>query len=499
MLILSFRFLSGRYQAMPWGHLVSEGVVEWPPSPWRILRALVTAFHRGPVAGATSEQLDALVDKLAVELPVYRLPSATAAQPRSFPPLHDRKSAEIEGTSLQVEQGALLQICWRSLELLGPELQLLSMLLGRLCQLGGSDARVEADLVTEMPGEPNIIPADEALAATGPHDLVRLLAPADLSARQPGLPIGHLSSALSAESGSPSQKSRSRPPGSRWVTYSRPRGLLAVTTALERSSATEKLPTVARYALVSSVLPELTDALSLAETVRTALLDYAQEPIFTGRDEAGNRLPGHQQAFILPEANNPAQATITHVTVFASPGIDAPARRALDRLVAVWGRDGHHIQLVLLGLGQPEDFAGSQAEDGQCPLFGPARRWVSSTPFVATRHPEVTSSGLPRLDSDGLQIGSPEHDLRRLLQEHGAGAALLGVERTEGRLLGGKMVRWLAFHTVRKSGEERRGAGTGCGFRLTFAEPVAGPLAVGFGAHLGLGQLVPALTAQDSG
>jgi CRISPR-associated protein Csb2 len=38
---LRLRFPGGRYHATPWGHHVNEGQVEWPPSPWRLLRALM--------------------------------------------------------------------------------------------------------------------------------------------------------------------------------------------------------------------------------------------------------------------------------------------------------------------------------------------------------------------------------------------------------------------------------------------------------------------------
>jgi len=41
MLALSFTFPGGRYHATPWGRHVNEADLEWPPSPWRIVRALI--------------------------------------------------------------------------------------------------------------------------------------------------------------------------------------------------------------------------------------------------------------------------------------------------------------------------------------------------------------------------------------------------------------------------------------------------------------------------
>ena len=42
--LVAVKFPLGRYHATPWDASVNEGRVEWPPSPWRILRALVSTF-----------------------------------------------------------------------------------------------------------------------------------------------------------------------------------------------------------------------------------------------------------------------------------------------------------------------------------------------------------------------------------------------------------------------------------------------------------------------
>ena len=40
MLAIKFTFTANRYHATQWGRHVNEGVPEWPPSPWRILRGI---------------------------------------------------------------------------------------------------------------------------------------------------------------------------------------------------------------------------------------------------------------------------------------------------------------------------------------------------------------------------------------------------------------------------------------------------------------------------
>jgi CRISPR-associated protein Csb2 len=46
-LSITIRFLTGRAHLHPWQTHHSEGRVEWPPSPWRLLRALVAVAGRG--------------------------------------------------------------------------------------------------------------------------------------------------------------------------------------------------------------------------------------------------------------------------------------------------------------------------------------------------------------------------------------------------------------------------------------------------------------------
>lgn len=47
---ISIRFLTGRAHLHPWQTHHSEGRVEWPPSQWRLLRALVAVAGRGPTS-----------------------------------------------------------------------------------------------------------------------------------------------------------------------------------------------------------------------------------------------------------------------------------------------------------------------------------------------------------------------------------------------------------------------------------------------------------------
>ncbi len=46
MPVLEISFLAGRYHATAWGRNVNEGEPEWPPSPFRLTRALMDVRYR---------------------------------------------------------------------------------------------------------------------------------------------------------------------------------------------------------------------------------------------------------------------------------------------------------------------------------------------------------------------------------------------------------------------------------------------------------------------
>lgn len=122
------------------------------------------------------------------------------------------------------------------------------------------------------------------------------------------------------------------------------------------------------------------------------------------------------------------------------------------------------------------------------PAAGFFARWVSRTPFVPTRHAKRTRAGVPKRDASGLQIGSPEHELRRLLGLAGFPEPV-AVEPAGFTRLSRREVPWQEFQCRRIGGKGRRVAYDrgGYGFRIEFAEAVRGPVAVGYASHFGIG------------
>jgi CRISPR-associated protein Csb2 len=248
----------------------------------------------------------------------------------------------------------------------------------------------------------------------------------------------------------------------------------------------------------------LTETIVLADRIHETLVSLSDgSTVFTGCDSNREPLHGNRHAYIFCESNGRQVedngGKITHIAIYAPMGFGSGDLKALENLSEIWGENDLRVTVALQGLGQPEDFAVNSAENSVgmdadrpfCPLLSRSMIWASRTPFIPTRHPKVTRAGALKVDATtGLQIGSPEHEVRRLLGLENL-PVIASIEPIAGTLLGKTQNEWSSFRLSRDGGRGRRAGSRGYGFRIEFSEPVQGPLAVGYGAHFGMGLFVP--------
>ena len=146
MTVLELRFLAGRYHATPWGRHVNEGAVEWPPSPWRILRALIATWYlKARRDDEISEgTVRALADALVSHQPVFRLPRATTAHTRHYMPYNEgknEKTTKVFDTFVQLSERDSILVAW-DVVLPPPQLAALETLAGRLGYFGRAESGV---------------------------------------------------------------------------------------------------------------------------------------------------------------------------------------------------------------------------------------------------------------------------------------------------------------------------------------------------------------------
>ena len=131
MTTIELKFPAHRFHATPWGRHVNEGAVEWPPSPYRLVRALYDAWKRKH-AEVPEAAIEELLRALAVEAPRYRLPLATASHTRSYlnsNTLDPTEKSLIFDAFVAMSPGASLYVTWPSLHLAAAQSELLGRLL----------------------------------------------------------------------------------------------------------------------------------------------------------------------------------------------------------------------------------------------------------------------------------------------------------------------------------------------------------------------------------
>jgi CRISPR-associated protein Csb2 len=317
-----------------------------------------------------------------------------------------------------------------------------------------------------------------------PADVVRLLTPDTSDGKL-------LLAALTTDTQALFQQRLADPPASRWADYVVHEPIVRAPRYLASPRQTIiKMPTMVRLAIGTRVQPRLTDAVRFGERVRAALMsrskreDGMPHPVFSGKTAAGVPLQENAHLHVLP-LDEDRDGGIDHILLWAPGGFDSEAMRAVQSLVWLWGDGGFDIRLAMTGESRVDDdnpaaSLGIPSIHRLQNAVAVSTQWRSRTPFVLTRHPKVRNGQL----RDG-----PEEQLLREFARLGL-PAVTNMQRiltTDAPV----DTQWHRFRLQRTTGSGSRGGDRGYGFSVTFAEPVRGPLAVGYGARQGLGQFEP--------
>ncbi len=494
-LAIALSFPGGRFHATGWGRHVNEAAPEWPPAPWRLLRAFVAVWKRTLAGDAlVNEHLPSALAKL-IAPPLYKLPPATLAHTRSFltQRIKGESPALVFDGFIALQAEAEVGVLWPEAELTAQEREALTRVLSRLNFLGRAEAWCVARLCDwdMLGGEPCAWVDAGTGEIHGPTpdraESVRLLCPDPAGwngwsygkkAYRPDPPWN-----LLAETPAIQDEGWSDPPGSRWVTYRRPAQALTPPPPSRRRAARETArPRLLRFALDGPVLPRVTETVYVAELARKRVQGIfgklhggAASPLFSGKQSDGAPLAEHRHAFFLP-IDGDSDGKLDHILLYAAEGFGPQELSALDAWRKTRGPSSIELNVVWLG-----------TEDKL-----PADRvWRSATPFIPTRHYKTRGA---KKDSDKFPRWKlPEMNLREELARRGLPEPVR-VNEVRELELEGRPLAWRHFRQQRVLGEGRRGADFGKGFEIEFGEPVSGPIALGYACHFGLGLFVPVQT-----
>lgn len=495
MLAIRLTFPAGRYHATPWGQHVNEGDIAWPPEPWRLLRALIATWHHKlkheqPDSGT---RLAALIEALAGQAPSFRLPPATHSHSRHYLP-----QWKADDTSLALDAFASispaepLDCIWPDANLDDEQLDLLDQLLDRLGYLGRAESWVEA-CRTEVPGTPNCQPGTDSVdletgeilgemvevlgsVSAEDYEQLRQRFQAESGKRLPKkvaatLPLS-LVEAMSLDTADLQKAGWNLPPAAQRIKYTRP--LHAFHPVRGSTSRPRPSLTTMSFVVVGKPLPRIENSLRIGEVTRLAVMrQFGKDDEGCPRTPAllsGHDLPPenrHRHAFFLPWDSG-GSGRIDRIVIHVPGGVDDPARRVLQGLRKIWIPGGGEWQLAMETMGPVSDTH---------PLMGKARTWETLTPYLHPWHRKKNFS--------------IEDQIRRECHERGLPVPKL--ERMPEIEINSRMRRPVHFHRFR----QRKRVFTqpdrlGSFWRLTFPQPVQGPLALGFACHFGLGLFQPA-------
>ena len=173
---LALRFPLGRHHATPWDAAVNEGRVEWPPSPWRLLRAMISTWRlRWPDLAAAD--FDGLLRRLVAAPPRYWTPPVDPGHTRHYlPDLAHQSGAPSSDLVLDpylwVHDHQPMLVQW-PVELDRAQRATLSALCELMPYIGRSESRADVELLVDDPA------ADDGWWQVAPDGsgTVRLLSP----------------------------------------------------------------------------------------------------------------------------------------------------------------------------------------------------------------------------------------------------------------------------------------------------------------------------------
>lgn len=517
------RFPGGRYHATPGGHHVNEGIVEWPPSPWRLVRALIASGYSTQHWCEVPPEGRRLVEALSTVLPEYRLPPVALGHSRHYMPTTKMKDGCEEKTLVldafaDVGDGTLW-VRWPAK--VDEEMQhLFDVLVAHLGYLGRSESWVLGESISDEVPLPDIghafphsngvrpgltfeqiavnapdLPNDYAMWRKG--EVEAALRDLKLSlGKKPTLTqqrkIEAIESAYPADLVDCLQRDTawwqaqkwSRAPGTRSVLYWREGNALEVGPPSSPRAAGAQRVEMILIALTTpsgskSALPTISRTLPQAELFHGALvskLGLGGEPCpeIVGRNEVGEPLKGHRHSHVLP-VDLDGDGRLDHIVVFAPMGLGARAQRAVRGVRRTYMKGGvGELQIAVAGGGALNEFraSGGGVARAVVGLLGPtagAASWVTVTPFVPPRH--LKKTGRASL------VGQIEAELKG----RGFPRAKIDVLDWTGETLA------LRHFVRRRQRGPQPPLDTGFAVRLLFDEPVAGPICLGYGSHFGLG------------
>ena len=173
MFAIGIRFVAGEYHARPWGVFGRDGIPEWPPSPYRLLRALIAAWKYN-LPDIREDAVFSIVRQMASAPPEFVLPPASVARAECEAQDSGGGGFPRHRMFIRVDKRRMAYMVWRDAVLSEEQEGILEGILAHLHYLGRTESWCEIRLSKDPHGKANCIPFN-ARAADGDADIVYVL------------------------------------------------------------------------------------------------------------------------------------------------------------------------------------------------------------------------------------------------------------------------------------------------------------------------------------
>ncbi|WP_182867233.1 type I-G CRISPR-associated protein Csb2 [Rhodopirellula sp. JC639] len=536
MCVIEIKFIARRYHATPWDAHVNEGRIEWPPSPWRLLRALIAVGYNK--LGWTDKPSPAAIDclnKLAGSVPEFSVPHGTASHTRHYMPVRSgrsEKKAKVFDSFIRFASPDDSILVKFDVELTEEESSELRQLVEGLAYLGRAESWVEAKLILSSDSIDDDSTCWVRVADDSDTRRVRLLAPLAsddyktwrerevtkahaiaekqledvaaqrgrkvspaarkkaLSKSESVFPVSIVES-LQRDNAVWQSESWPRPPGSRWVDYAIGDRLLetlpvvTVAPSPKYNRPTTILLSIDGEGKRGTLRPRTKRVLPLMELLHSEAVRYAGKlglghlSELTGTHADGTPLGGsHQHAHWLPMSLLQPGA-IDHVLVYAPGGFSQSALRAISSIRWAYAKGISALSVNMVGRGSMDDVRKQLSRNDSLSahalsIVDESTSWHTATPLVLRKY----------LHRRGKK--TVEGQVREELSERGFPNPVSIEVWPQQRLVEHKLKGFVLRRGPRK---RQPPAERSWGITITFERPVSGPISVGYASHYGLGML----------
>ena len=462
---LEFKFLSGQYHATEWGRNVNEGLIDWPPSPWRMLRAIISAW-KTYANEIEDSKVRPIIEQMCKCKVSFRIPSAVQTHTRHYMPT--RKSSEkVIDSFVMTDKDGCLYAQWDDLNLEEEQEETLEKIVSKIRYLGRAESWCKVR-IAEQHKSPNCVLLDGDNSEG--KDIIDVITPTQDATLED----------LCMETRDIYKSKKSHPDKSRFVQYVREKDCFAHIQSTRKPKKTKV--NMVRYMIVGNVRPRITETIKIGDMAkRSAMSIYGKSnngglsETLSGKDSNREISKGHRHAYYLP-TDEDGDNVLDHITIIAKEPFDEKELGALNKMNKIRHYQNQFVDLVHEARGITTDF-------DKIPILESSKRWETVTPFVLNRHMKLKGS------NRDIIVDGPEDQLRdEIRNRFGDKTNIRGLIIDDAKFMMRTGIKPIQFKRWRKDRLPGFGA---YNVRIEFENDMSGPLSFGHGSHFGLGLFVP--------